>query len=105
MTIPTLDKHIAITPGIVGGKPRIKGHRITVQNIAIWHERMGLSVDEISAEYGLSLAEIYTALSYYFDHQDRGRWERIREDEVFVEEMRKQNESVLKQKLSSKRVE
>jgi len=30
--------HIEITPGICGGKPRIAGHRIKVQNIVIWHE-------------------------------------------------------------------
>lgn len=46
-----LDRHIELTPGVAGGKPRIAGHRITVQNIVIWHERMGKSVDEISAEY------------------------------------------------------
>jgi hypothetical protein len=42
-----LDDHIKITPGIAGGKPRIAGRRITVQNIAILHERMGRSADEI----------------------------------------------------------
>ncbi|MCP4113350.1 MAG: DUF433 domain-containing protein [Desulfobacteraceae bacterium] len=33
MTIKSLDQHIEITPGICGGKPRIAGHRITVQNM------------------------------------------------------------------------
>ena len=55
---------------------------------------MGLSADEISAEYGLTLAEIYAALSYYFDHQDEIN-ESIREGEVFVREMQRQNKSVL----------
>ena len=32
-----LTQHIEITPGVAGGKPRIVGHRITVQNIVIWH--------------------------------------------------------------------
>ena len=36
-------EHIEITPGICGGKPRIAGHRITVQNIVVWHEQMGMS--------------------------------------------------------------
>jgi uncharacterized protein (DUF433 family) len=48
----------------VGGKLRIAGHRITVQNIVIWHERLGLSADEIATEYGLSLADLYAALAY-----------------------------------------
>ena len=38
MSIKTLNGHIEITEGIAGGKPRIAGHRITVQNIVIWHE-------------------------------------------------------------------
>ena len=53
MIVPVLDKHIEVTPGVVGGKPRIRGHRVTVQDIVIWHERMGKSVDEISAEYDI----------------------------------------------------
>ncbi len=31
MTTKSLDSHIEITPGIAGGKPRIAGHRIKVQ--------------------------------------------------------------------------
>ena len=38
-----ITNHIEITPGICGGKPRIAGHRIKVQNIVIWYERMGRS--------------------------------------------------------------
>lgn len=45
-----LDDHIEITPGMAGGKPRIAGRQITVQNIAIWHELMGKSADEIATE-------------------------------------------------------
>ena len=69
MTTRVLDQHIEITPEVAGGKPRIAGHRITVQNIAIWHEWMGLSADEIAAEYGLSLADVYAALAYTYDHR------------------------------------
>lgn len=100
MIIPVLDKHIEVNPAISGGKPHIRGHRITVQNIVIWHERMGQSVDEIASEYNLSLAEIHAALSYYFDHQDEVNAS-IRESKDFVKEMRKQNRSALQQKLSN----
>ena len=51
MTEETVSQHIAITPGVCGGKPRIAGRRITVANIAIWHERLGRSADEITTEY------------------------------------------------------
>ena len=87
MAIKTLDQLIEITPGISGGQPRIAGHRIKVQNIAIWHERFGRSADEIAAEYDLSLSEVYAALAYYFSHReeiDRS----ISESEAFVEQMK-----------------
>jgi uncharacterized protein (DUF433 family) len=94
----TIASHIEVTPGIAGGKPRIAGHRITVQNIAIWHERLGLSADEIATEYELSLADIYAALAYYHDHReeiDRS----IREDEDFIAELRRRTPSILREKL------
>jgi uncharacterized protein (DUF433 family) len=87
MTTKTLDQLIEITSGVAGGKPRIAGHRITVQNIAIWHERLGRSADEIATEYDLSLEEIYAALAYYFSHReeiDRS----ISESEAFIAEMK-----------------
>ena len=89
-----LDDHIEITPGVVGGKPRITGRRITVQNMAIWHERMGKSADEIATAYDLTLADVYAALAYYFDHRaeiDRS----IRDGEAFAEALREQTPSKL----------
>ena len=65
----SLDQHIETTPGISGGRPRIAGHRITVENIVVWHERAGMTADEIAADYGLTLADVYAALAYYFDHR------------------------------------
>ena len=65
--IPT--SHIDITPDILGGKPRIAGRRISVQQIVILHERLGQTADLIAAELDLGLAEIYSALAYYFDHR------------------------------------
>ncbi len=92
MSAKTLDQHIEITPGISGGKPRIAGHRITVQNIVIWHERLGKSADEIATEYDLALADIYAALTYYFDHRDE--IDRDIEDSTnFVKALRQQTPS------------
>ena len=81
-----------------GGKPRIAGHRITVQNVVIWHERMGLSADEIASEYGLTLSDVYAALAYYYDHHAEID-ENIRSDEAFVNELRKSTPSKLLEKL------
>ena len=69
MNTRSLDQHIEVTPEIAGGKARIAGHRITVQNIVIWHESFGKSADEIASEYGLTLADVYAALAYYYDHK------------------------------------
>ena len=37
----SLGDRIVTTLGVRGGKPRIAGHRITVSDVAIWHERWG----------------------------------------------------------------
>ena len=98
MTMKTLDEYIEATPGIAGGKPRIAGHRVTVQDIAIWHERLGKSPDEISAEYDLTLAAVYAALAYYFDH--RAEIDRtIEEGQAFAETLRQRTPSKLLRKL------
>ncbi|MEM1173016.1 MAG: DUF433 domain-containing protein, partial [Cyanobacteria bacterium P01_H01_bin.35] len=57
-----ITEHIEITPGICGGKPRIAGHRIRVEDIVICHEKMGLSPDEIVSQYpSITLADVYAA--------------------------------------------
>jgi uncharacterized protein (DUF433 family) len=96
-----LDEPIEITPGVAGGKPRIAGRRITVQNIAIWHERMGKSADEIAAEYDLTLADVYAALAYYFDHRAETD-ESVREGEAFVEALHERTPSIVSRKLAAR---
>jgi uncharacterized protein (DUF433 family) len=81
-------EHIEITPGVCGGKPRIAGHRIKVQHVAVWHERMGMTADEIvSAHPGLTLADVYAALAYYFDHRDEIEAD-IRQGREFADRLR-----------------
>ncbi len=104
MTDQILDQHIEIAPGIVGGKPHIAGHRITVQNIVIWHERMGRNADEICAEHDLTLADIYAALAYYFDHRVEID-DSMEESKAFVRELSERTPSILKQKLKAYRSE
>jgi len=101
MATKSLDQRIVQTPDICGGKPRIAGHRITVQNIAIWHDRLGWSADEIASEYDLELADIYAALAYYFAHREEID-QSIRERKAFVEKMRRKTPSKLEKKLQGK---
>ena len=61
-----ISEHIEITPGICGGKPRIAGHRIRVQDIVIWHEQMGMSPDEIVSRHPtIHLADVYGVFQTY----------------------------------------
>jgi uncharacterized protein (DUF433 family) len=97
MTTKTLNEHIVATPGVLGGKPRIAGRRISVQHVVTWHEQMGWSADYIASEFDLSLADIYAALAYYYDHKEELD-ARKREDDAFVEEMMRQNPSKISPK-------
>lgn len=93
-----MHRHIEIDPHIKAGKPRIKGRRITVHDIVIWHERMGLSPDEIASSYDLQLSEIHDALAYYFDYRNEIDRE-INEDSIYVKEVQKKYTSKLTQRL------
>lgn len=64
-----LAKHIEVTEGLRGGKPHLSGTRITVSDVVIWHLRLGQSLEEVAARYDLSLAAVYAAMAYYFDHK------------------------------------
>jgi len=86
-TTPSIADLIVETPGTCGGRPRITGRRITVENIAVWHERLGLAADVICSEYNLTLGQVHAALAHYFENRediDRG----IREGDAMVEAMR-----------------
>ncbi len=79
---------IVSTPGTCGGKPRIDGHRIKVEQITVCYERMGMSPDEIVTSHPtISLAQVHAALSYYYEHK-REIDADIEQGERFVAELR-----------------
>ena len=97
--LSVIAEHIEITPDVCGGKPHIAGHRIKVQDIVIWHERMGMSPDEIVSQYpSITLADVYAALAYYHDRLEEIR-QQIQEDEALVRELKAKTPSLVKQKL------
>ena len=103
--VKVISEHIEITPGVCGGKPRIAGHRIKVEDIVIFHERMGLSPDEIVSQYPtITLADVYAALAYYHDHFEEIR-QQIQEDEDFAREMQQKTPSLVQQKLKQQNAE
>ncbi len=66
----TLVKHIEKTPGVCGGRACIAGHRIRVLDIVAWHEKRGYCPEEIVEMFpGITLADVYAALTYYFDNR------------------------------------
>jgi uncharacterized protein (DUF433 family) len=69
---PLIEKqHIEATPGTCGGKPRIAGHRVRVQDIVLWSEH-GQSPEEITRHIpSITLADVHAALAYYYDHQEQ----------------------------------
>jgi uncharacterized protein (DUF433 family) len=86
--VPVIGEYIAIKPGYCGGKPHIVGHRIKVQHVAVWHERVGMSAAEIVATYPtLTLTAVYAALAYYHAHRAEIDAD-IEADERFVAEMK-----------------
>jgi uncharacterized protein (DUF433 family) len=81
-----LTQRIVSTPGVLGGKPRIAEHRIRVLDIVIWHEKRGLSPDEILDLFpGITLADVYAALAFYFEHRAEIEAEFQREDQIVAE--------------------
>ena len=102
MPFQTIERHIEITPGIAGGKPRIAGHRITVRDIVIWHQHMGKSVDEICTGHGLGPAGVHAALAFYFDNREQ-TGKAIEDSEAFIKSLRKTTPSALEKRLKELR--
>ena len=70
-TITDIATLIVCSPETCGGRPRIAGTRISVQQIATLHKQV-LSVTDIIAEYEFfNLAQVYAALAYYYANQNK----------------------------------
>jgi len=63
--------HIISQPDLCGGSAVIRGTKFPVRSAVNYVLRHGLSPEELVKEFThLSLAQIYDALSYYYDHKD-----------------------------------
>ncbi|SEH45418.1 Uncharacterized conserved protein, DUF433 family [Halopenitus malekzadehii] len=55
---------------IRSGEPRVEGTRITVSDI----KRRVIDIEEdpyvVAGEYGISMADLFGALAYYYEHHD-----------------------------------
>lgn len=88
---------IAVNPKIRRGRPYVVGTTITVADVAIAHIYHQQDADGIADWYALSLAQVFAALSYYYEHKadmDEQIRSRIRHAED-LEERRVGNEGSL----------
>lgn len=71
-TVRTEHPHIVRREGVCGGEPLIDGLRVSVRHVATLHLR-GEAISEIAESLGLTEAQVFHALSYYFDHREEIR--------------------------------
>jgi hypothetical protein len=75
-----------------------------VQDVVIWYEYQGMTPDEIVAHIpSITLADIHSALAYYFDHLQEIQ-EEIRADRDYAEEFFRNHPSMLDAKSGQERL-
>jgi uncharacterized protein (DUF433 family) len=95
--VPVISEHIEITPEVCGGKARIAGRRIRVQDIVVWHEQMKMAPADIVSTYRtISLGDVYAALAYYHDHSSEID-QQMNDEAALVNELRATTPSKLQQ--------
>jgi len=72
---------------VLGGEPRIEGTRVGVRHVAARVIDTGQSPAYVADQLDLSLASVYEALSYYYDHIEEMR-EAERENEDAFDRIR-----------------
>ncbi len=68
-SLKTEHPHIVRLDGVCGGEPVIDGLRVTVRHVVTLHQR-GETIIEIAEALNISEAQVFHALSYFFDHRD-----------------------------------
>jgi uncharacterized protein (DUF433 family) len=61
---------IVRTEDVMGGEPRLAGHRISVLQVAEMVLQGDHSPEYVADQLDLSLAEVHAALSYYYEHPE-----------------------------------
>ena len=94
-------QYIEMRPSAIHGqKACVAGTRISVQDVYVWHELLGKTPDQIIAEYPfLTLAQVHSALAYYYDHAEEIR-EQVRKGRDEAERIRADNPPKLPAKLA-----
>lgn len=61
---------IVRTDDVLGGEPRLDGHRISVRQIAELAIDGGVSPAKIADQLEIERADVHRALTYYFEHPE-----------------------------------
>ena len=64
---------IVKTEDVLGGDPRIGGHRIGVFHVYQRHVEGDETPEEIAADYEISIGEVHAALAYAFSNSEEMR--------------------------------
>lgn len=64
---------IVRTEGVLGGDPRIEGHRIGVHHVYRRYVEGNESPEAIATSYDISVGEVHTALAYAFSNPEEMR--------------------------------
>ena len=73
---------IVRTDDVLGGDPRLDGRRISVLQIIDLVLEADRSPEYVADQLDISLAEVHTALAYYYDHPDEIEAIRDRHDRL-----------------------
>lgn len=68
ITVESIDL-ITTNPDVRGGRPCIAGTGLRVIDVVMATIFHGRSPGEIASDYDISLAEVYAALAYYYQHK------------------------------------
>jgi uncharacterized protein (DUF433 family) len=65
-----IDTLLVNSPDVCGGRLRIDGTRMTVNQLVVWYKQ-GYAPEEIADQYPhLTLAQVFTALAYYHANRE-----------------------------------
>ncbi len=83
---PVDHPHVERKTGFRGGTPILRGTNFPVSAVVVYVLRHGMTPEELVQTFShLTLAQVYDALSYYYDHREEMEplvAERVGEDDV-----------------------
>lgn len=74
------------TEDVLGGDPRIEGHRIGVYHVYRRYVEGSDTPEEIATSYDISVAEVHAALAYAFSNPDEMRAIEARKEDLSEED-------------------